>query len=203
MADEKELEEPNSPEPEKAEEKAEKKSDDKTEEKSSGIGLLTWIIMAVVVAVCAGGGFGIGRLFGRGQVSESVESSDQDASAQTQDADADSSDPASEGVWYYDLQPVVANPDVPGATRYVRASLTLQMNSRLSQEEGTALIEEKKPILINWLNIYLKSLTLEDIRGDRNMKRIQLQILDAFNEHLFPDAKPQIGKILFKEFAVQ
>ena len=59
------------------------------------------------------------------------------------------------------------------------------------------------PILTNWLTIYLASLSLEDIRGDRNLKRIQIQILDAFNEQLFPNQKPKIKRVLFKEFAIQ
>ena len=77
------------------------------------------------------------------------------------------------------------------------------MNPEIDVKKGTAFIEEKKPILTNWLTIYLAGLSLEDIRGDRNLKRIQSQIVDAFNEKLFPDAKPQIKTILFKEFAIQ
>ncbi len=74
----------------------------------------------------------------------------------------------------------------------------------LEEPEGKPILDEKQFLLKNWLAIYLASLTIEDARGDRNLKRIQLQILDAFNETLFPDAKPQIKRILFKEgFAIQ
>ena len=101
------------------------------------------------------------------------------------------------------MESVVANLDEPGVTRYIRAALTLEISSALTQEKGVALIEKKKPILTNWLSIYLASLTLEDIRGDRNQIRIQTQMRDGFNEILFPDSKPKIKRILFKEFAVQ
>ena len=57
--------------------------------------------------------------------------------------------------------------------------------------------------MTNWLTIYLASLSLGDIRGDKNLRRIQSQITDAFNEILFPDAKPQIENVLFKEFPIQ
>jgi flagellar basal body-associated protein FliL len=57
--------------------------------------------------------------------------------------------------------------------------------------------------LKNWLTIYLSSQTIEDIGGDKNLRRIQSQILDAFNERLFPNTKPKIKEVLFKEFAVQ
>ncbi|GAH72149.1 unnamed protein product, partial [marine sediment metagenome] len=109
----------------------------------------------------------------------------------------------SQKTWYYELEPVVANLDVPGITRYVRAAITLEISAEVDQEKGIAFLEEKKPVLTNWLTIYLASLTLEDIRGDRNLRRIQSQILDSFNEKLFPDARPQIKHILFKEFAIQ
>ena len=108
----------------------------------------------------------------------------------------------SNDTWYYDLEPVVANLDEPSVTRYVRAAIKLEINSAMEQDKGEKHLEDKKPILTNWLTIYLAGLTLEDARGDRNLKRIQSQILDAFNEKLFPDAKPQIKRILFNEFVV-
>ncbi len=111
--------------------------------------------------------------------------------------------PGSQEGWYYDLEPVTANLDEPGVIRYVRAALTLEINSEVDQEKGRAFLNEKKPILTNWLTVYLTSLGLDDIRGDMNLKRIQSQILDALNEKLFPDSKPKIKRILFKEFAIQ
>ena len=105
--------------------------------------------------------------------------------------------------WYYSLEPVVANLDVPDVTRYVRATLILEISPDLDEKEGLVFLDEKKPILTNWLTVYLASLSIDDIRGESSLKRIQAQILDAFNEKLFPDSKPKIKHILFKEFAVQ
>jgi hypothetical protein len=70
-------------------------------------------------------------------------------------------------------------------------------------EEATALIELKKPPMINWLNLYFKSLTLDEMKDDRDIQRILSQTCDAFNEILFPDAKPLIKKVLIKEFNIQ
>jgi flagellar basal body-associated protein FliL len=106
-------------------------------------------------------------------------------------------------VWYIDLEPVVANLDEPGATRYVRAALTLEMSGEISPEKGTALLEQKKPLLKNLLTIYLAGLSVDATRGDKNLKRIQSEICDTFNERLFPNSKPLIKGILIKEFAVQ
>jgi hypothetical protein len=64
-------------------------------------------------------------------------------------------------------------------------------------------LTQKKPLLINLLTIYLAGLDVEATRGDKNLKKIQTEISDTFNEKLFPDGKPLIKGILLKEFAVQ
>jgi len=190
----------------KQEDSKEEKPQEKTEEKSSSGGILHWIIMAVAVLLLASAGFLSGRLFTGSGTPKTAESSQQDPTSEVENIKAEAPDlvgGGSQKVWYYDLEPVVANLDEPGVTRYVRASLTLEINSDVDARKTTVFLEEKKPILTNWLTIYLASLNLESIRGDRNLKRIQSQILDGFNERLFPDAKPRIKHILFKEFAVQ
>ena len=192
------------------EKNTEKQNDTKQQEsgeKTSTKSYLKWIIMAVVVIFCAGAGFGLGRLFGgsasgpspSGPAADSPQSEPTDTPA----AGGLSATQSASGGWYYDFEPVVANLNEPGATRYIRVTLTLQISTELDSKKGIALLEEKKPLLRNWLTIYLASQALEDIRGDRNLRRIQSEILDAFNEKLFPDAKGKIRNVLFKEFAVQ
>ena len=175
----------------------------KNDEKAPSGGILPWIIMAVVVVLCAGAGFALARLFFGSGTPQAAEYSQEDEPSQLEYLKADGSATASQKAWYYDLEPVVANLNVPGVTRFVRVAITLEISAEVDQEKGGVFLEEKKPILKNWLTIYLASLTLEDIRGDRNLKRIQSQILDALNEKLFPDAKPQIKHVLFREFAIQ
>ena len=167
--------------------------------------LLPWIIMTLIVVICAGAGFGLGRLFAGSPTPEAAESDLLPGeSAQMEDLKADDdSAKGSEEVWYYDLDPVVANLNEPSVTRYVRASLTLEMSSDLDAKDGEDFLDEKKPILINWLTVYLSGLSLEDVRGDKNLRSIQSQIREAFNEELFPNSKPHIRQILIKEFPVQ
>ena len=167
--------------------------------------LLPWVILVVVVLVCAGAGFSVGRLFaGPGTPEADMSGSGADAQSLTKDLKADSHSADDSGkVWYYDLDPVVANLNEPTVTRYVRASLTLEMSADMDVKEGTAFLEEKKPILVNWLTVYLSSLSLDDIRGDKNLRSIQSHVRDAFNEKLFPDSKSQIKQVLIKEFPVQ
>jgi len=187
---------------EKEQEKQEEPKAEKTGKKTSIKRLLPWIILGVIVAVFAGAGFGLGRLFAGFGADKPGQSAPQDQLTQAENLKAVGSAGAQK-IWYYDLEPVVANLDEPNVTRYVRAVLTLEMSPEMNEKKGRSFLDEKKPILTNWLAIYLASLGLEDIRGEKNLKSIQSQILDVFNEKLFPNSKPQIKGVLFKEFAIQ
>ena len=185
-----------------ADEKTKKKQEDSKESKASKTGILPWIILAAVVLLCAGGGFLLGRLVTGSSITGAAQASEEDQTAQPA-PQADNEASKTGKTWFHDLEPVVANLDEPGATRYARATLTLEMSPDVSQKDAAKIFEEKTPLLTNWLTIHLSSLSIEDIRGDKNLKRIQLQVLDAFNEELFPNQKPKIKQVLFKEFAVQ
>ena len=165
---------------------------------------LPWILMAVIILVCAGAGLGLGRLFAGSRDAEPA-SRDSDLDGLMASGESSLPDAAgeSEKVWFYDLDPVVANLNEPGVTRYVRATFMLEVSSEMDKKKGTAFLDEKKPILINWLTVYLSSLSLEDIRGDKNLRSIQSSVCEAFNEKLFPHSKPLIKRVLIKEFPVQ
>ncbi len=189
----------------------EKKQEDEETEKTgettqakTGLDTLTWVIMAVVVVVCAGAGIGLSRLLaGPASTETTVPARENLPAEKEQPQKEDDSQTGPGRTWYYELEPVVANPDEHNATRFIRMTIILQMNTIAEKKmDITELIEKKNPVLINWLNIYLGSLKIEDCTGNKK-KRIQLQILDALNEILFPDAKPKIEKILLKEFVIQ
>jgi flagellar basal body-associated protein FliL len=190
-------------------------------------GMLTYIIMIVVVLVLAGSGFFLGRLLAGG--AKDAQSSEPEAKTEAKkevkkeakkEGKKEGKKEEKKGkeeketkapvisspndTWYFnDLESVVVNPDEPGATRYVRVGLTLEFGGDFATDTATELITSKKPLLINWLNLYFKSLTLSQMQNDRDMKRILSQICDAFNEILFPDEKPKIHKILIREFNIQ
>ncbi len=184
------------------------KNNENAEEKDQGrqsgakISILGWVIMVVVIVLLGGSGFILGRLFA-GSSSPGITEPPQE-NAQKEKMTTDGSKTGSGDTWYFnDLESVVVNPDVPGATRFVRVGLILEVSDGLSEDETKELIAAQKPLLMNWLNLYFKSLTLEEMEDDNDLKRILSQICDAFNEMLFPDAKPQIKKILIREFNIQ
>jgi flagellar basal body-associated protein FliL len=165
--------------------------------------IVPWVITAVVVVVLAGAGFGVGRMFGtRGRAQTAAAAEPVKAGAPAAPQQSGESKNTGEG-WYYDLDPVVANLNEPGVTRYGRVALTLEIIGTSPQKETAASLDQKKPLMKHWLTLYLANQTLEQIRGEKNLLRMQAQILDGFNQALFPNAKPQILRILFKEFAIQ
>jgi flagellar basal body-associated protein FliL len=178
--------------------KEEGKKAEEGEKKSFIARFLPQIIIVVVVVFFGSVGFTLGRMFAGSSAPQTAYENGQSPDIEN----ANGSENGSEG-WYYQLEPVIANLNVSDVTRYVKASLILEVNSEVDEKEGKAFLDSKKPILTNWLNVFLASLGLDDIRGDSNLKHIQSEVLDAFNEKLFPDSKPQIKRILFQEFAVQ
>ena len=176
-----------------------KTNEDGKEKKSAIKRLLPLIILVVVVGLCAGAGIGLGKILAgtSEEVMNSEEGNDENAE--------DKLDLGKESnkYWYYDLEPaVVANLNEPGVTRYISASLTLQMNLE-NEKETRTFLDEKTPILRNWLYLFLSGLSLENIKGDKNLKSIQSQICDGFNKELFPNSKPQIKQVLIREFPIQ
>jgi flagellar basal body-associated protein FliL len=105
--------------------------------------------------------------------------------------------------WFYDVEPIVANLNEPGVTRYVRVALTLEISSGIAAKEGTLLLDQKKPLMKHWLTLYLSNQTVDGIRGEKNLRQVQTQITDALNQGLFPDGKPRIVGVLFKELSIQ
>ena len=221
------------PQEKPAEAPAENKDAKGKDEKGKKRSLLPMIIVAVIVLVAAGAGIGLSRLFAGSSTSPSAEDANMEkeipaeketAKPATEKSEKPKSEKpaakheekakgeksksekttAKEGeAWYFNLEPVVANLDEPGATRYIRTAFILEMSPDLSEEKGTIILEQKKPLITNLLTIYLAGLNIETTRGDKNLKRIQSELCDTFNEQLFPDSKPMVKRILIKEFAVQ
>jgi len=216
MADEKTESKPQEPAPDKP-------ASDKPADKGKGRSIVPWIIIGAVVLVAAGAGVGLGRLFAGNSKPKSAEeaSSSKEPAAKAEgegkaepaakhgdskkgeESKSEKPGATKEDTLYYNLDPVVANLDEPGATRYVRTTLTLELSPELIAEKGNSFMDQKKPLMTNLLTIYLAGLNIEATRGDKNLKRIQSDICDTFNERLFPNGKPLIKSILIKEFAVQ
>jgi len=161
--------------------------------------LLQWIIMIIIIVVPAVAGLFIGDVIGSG--AQPAGASETDATAENP-----SDDMLAEGStkgWYYDLDPVATNLNDPGSTRYVRAVLTLEMLPEADETQGRAFLDTQKPVIANILNIYFAGLTIEDINSDKDMRRIQYELVEIFNDSFYKDSKPLVKQILFREFGLQ
>jgi flagellar basal body-associated protein FliL len=166
-----------------------------------------WFLWAMLGAIIVGGttgGFALSQLLGgTDPVCPAAEAKGPDAEKENFD-DFLSKNAAAQVSWLYDkMDPIVANLDEPGVTRYVRAGVTLEMSPEMDRTKGESYLEERKMILRDWLTTYFAGLSLEDVRGTRNLEKIKRQIQDQFNEILFANGKPYVQRILFREFAVQ
>ncbi len=175
---------------------------DKKTTASAKSGVFVWLVLGIVVAAGATGGFALSQLMGSADTP-----ADPNAAAQT--APAEVYDPIKaaqpgQKSWIYDkMDPIVANLDEPGVSRFVRVTVMLEMSNQMDPVNGAVFLDEKKVILQDWMTTYLAGLSLEDVRGSRSLTRIKQEVLEQFNRILFKDGKPFVDRVLFKEFAVQ
>jgi flagellar basal body-associated protein FliL len=166
-------------------------------------GAKVWIIAAIVAVVSAGGGLGISKLSANSSMNVFKHSAEPAAKETAEAKPAIKKEGGAEGgTWFFKLDPVVANLDEPGALRYIRVAVYIEMEGAEGEESKKAM-EEKKPPLINWLQLYLAGRSLEEAKGEKNLKAMQAQILEGFNQILFPKEKSLIKGVLFGEINIQ
>ena len=172
-----------------------------TPEKGTASKLLLWLVPVLTLVVCAGGGFAVSRFFGTRGSAQNVGAAEAALKPADQVPPLNAADDAAG--WYYDLEPVVANLNEPNVSRYVRVTLTLELGNGMAEKDGVPFLDQRKPLLKNWLTLFMSNQTVEDIRGERNLRQVQTQIADMFNQGLFLDQKPCVKRVLFKELSIQ
>lgn len=157
----------------------------------------SWLVVPGMIALCAVPGFFVGRLFGmRGQAGTAL-------AGQSSSTESPARTPEQQMGWFYELDAIVANLNEPGATRYARVGLTLEIDPTWKVEQARPVLDQKRPLMKHWLTLYMANQTIEDTQGERNLVRMQTNIAELFNQGLFPNAQRRIKSILFKEFAIQ
>lgn len=172
---------------------------------AGSMGWIGWVVLAGVCIAGATGGFALSQLVGGSpaQTTAATQQATQPAKNQTVDPLKDLQGQNGTN-WFYDnVEPVLANLDEPGVARYVRVTLSLEVSGQLDPVKGKEFLDQRQMLLRDWLTTYFSGLSLEDVRGSRNLNRIKRDVLDQFNALLFANSKPYIVQVLFKEFAVQ
>ena len=166
---------------------------DTTEKKPGLIGKL--IIWGVIFAMGAGAGFAAPMLTSGSSVHNSVNPGVAGVELM------DFPEPVDE-IAFIEFDDVVANLNDPRASRYLNCSLSLQV-SKSQVEKLTKLVEEKNPLLKNWLIAHIRDKTLEKVVGKFGQNLLRREIHGKFNEILFTDGIERIQDILFSDFKVQ
>lgn len=170
---------------------------------SSGNKILPWIILGIVVTLFAGMGFGLGHLFASPKVEPTADKTQEKKTELPEymtllDKTADP-----KATWFYEIDPVVANLNDPGQTRYIRVSFALEMSGKMPMTQTKAYLDKNTYIIKDLISKYLATQSLKDLQGDRNLNRVPMEIKDRLNQTLFPNMEPVIVKVLYRERAIQ
>ncbi len=87
-------------------------------------------------------------------------------------------------------------------TRYLRVKIVLLVDAA-DVKDFTKRLESRKPVMKDWLIGHLSGKSLRDVNGTVNVKRIQREIQERFEELLYGDGDAKPFEVLFEEFVVQ
>jgi flagellar basal body-associated protein FliL len=186
----------------KEEEKAKEDSKPQASGEKKGGGLFYWLLLGAVIIAGSTGGFALSQLIGGQEPAAATSPQEEETKKEAENALLAAEEQQSS--WPYEkLEPVLANLDEPGVTRYVRVTVTLEMSRDMDRIKGEEFLNSRQMVLRDWMTTYFAGLSLEDCRGTRNLSRIKKEVVENFNKILFPQSKPFVESVLFKEFAVQ
>jgi len=97
---------------------------------------------------------------------------------------------------------VVVNLAEERMTRYLRIKIVLSVDEE-QEKVATEHITKQKAAMKNWLIGHLAGKSLKDVTGTAGVKKLQREIMERFEEMLYPDGEGHLHDVLFEEFVVQ
>ncbi len=97
---------------------------------------------------------------------------------------------------------VVVNLAEERMNRYLRLKLAVLVDADDEKEVTEALTPQKATVKSKLIN-HIAGKTLKDVSGSIGVNRLQREILERFEEVLYPDGNSKIRAILFEEYVVQ
>jgi flagellar basal body-associated protein FliL len=97
---------------------------------------------------------------------------------------------------------VVVNLNEDRMSRYLRVKIVLAVDAP-QEKAATAHLAKYKAQLKNWLIGHLSGKGLKDVAGSVGVKRLQRELLEHFEDVLYPDGDGPLREVLFEEFVVQ
>ncbi len=97
---------------------------------------------------------------------------------------------------FFQIEPLIVNPAGSNGERYLKASVTLEMDDVGVRQE----IDKRLPQIKNQINNVLSSKTIEQIQTNEDRKNLQREILEKVNGMLI---KGRVSNVYFEEFVYQ
>lgn len=97
---------------------------------------------------------------------------------------------------------VVVNLAEERMTRYIRVKIVLEVDEK-SEPVAVEHIAKHKAAMKSWLISHLASKRLTEVAGSVGVNRLQREILERFDEMLYPEQEDRLLGVLFEEFMVQ
>ena len=97
---------------------------------------------------------------------------------------------------------VVVNLAEDRMTRYLRLKIVLVVEEE-AEKEVTAKLEKQKAIMKSWLISHVAGKTLKDVGGTVGVNRLQREILERFEDTLYPHGHGHLKNVMFEEYLVQ
>ena len=102
----------------------------------------------------------------------------------------------------FDTTGTVVNLAEERATRYLKVKIALSVDAD-AEKEVTDKLAKKKTAMKSWLLIHLAGKSLKDVSGSVGASRVQREILERFEDFLYPDGNGALRAVLFEEYVVQ
>jgi flagellar protein FliL len=97
---------------------------------------------------------------------------------------------------------VVVNLVDPRMQRYLRVKIAVLVDAE-AEEEVTALLNKHKAAVKSKLIGHISGKEIKDVSGTVGVNRLQRELLERFEDVLYPDGHGQIRAILFEEYVIQ
>mgnify|MGYP002382429692 CR=1 FL=1 len=97
---------------------------------------------------------------------------------------------------------VVVNLAEDRMNRYLRTKIAVKVDAE-DEKTVTALVTKHKAALKSKLITYLAGKTLKDVSGSVGVNKLSREILEKFDDILYPDGDSKVKEILFEEYVVQ
>jgi len=159
-----------------------------------------FLIIAAVVVVIAGGagGYLAGSLLRKAPGPQKAHAEESAAATSSEDEGGSHS----ESEYFEEFEPFTVTLETPRRDRFLVATVILAFD-KADMKVVMEMLEKKKRELRSKITLYLNSRTLEDVSGTKNLNRILRELQDMINEYLWPNQKPLVTLVLFKNLAIQ